>query len=722
MAGQAGRGAGWLLGVGVVFAWVTAAGCKEDTEAPVAQNRVVSALVEPKLAMGPLSLAAGSNPAPTTTAALADNVTVDARLLVITAGGTNAAFAAITTTLDYLGTPYDVFDASAATTLTADVLAGADHGRYYGIILDTGDLEAGSASAFSDAEWTALASYEARFGVRRAVLYAIPTAAYGLQSTGGFDVQAQPIAANCTPAGHKVFVGANCWGQINVADGWAYGSQPTDGATVPLLVDAAGSVYAATRAYADGREALVMTFSQSPTALHTLGLTYGVVSWVTRGLFVGERHVYISPQLDDFFLASVIYPVTGTTYRCTAADLQAFTDWQNALRNDPVTAQFRAAFAFNAHGAKPAGQDALTDKARELVPTFAWINHTWDHADLNPMAYAAAFDEFSKNHQYASGGLSPYSVENLVTPGISGLDNPEVMRAAYDVGIRQLVSDTTKPGQNNPSPNAGYYNAQVPGLLTIPRRATDLYFNVSQPSEWVAEYGALESGTFSYEQIIADTSETLVRHLLRGESDPWMFHQANIRDLGGGQSLFTALMDAVLAKYKERATFPVVSPTMDELAWVVKARMALNASGVVATLEPGGKLTVRVDNAATVPVTGLCTPGAEAYAGQKISYLQLAAGQSITVSIAGCNDGIGGTGGPGGATGPGGSGTTGHLSTDGGINLPRPDDGGCSLSGQGRGGPGALLIAFIFGVAAWRRLTNARRFAATGRWRAATQR
>jgi hypothetical protein len=57
--------------------------------------------------MGALTLAAGSNPAPTTTAALADNVTVDARLLVITAGGSNAAFAAITTTLDYLGTPYE---------------------------------------------------------------------------------------------------------------------------------------------------------------------------------------------------------------------------------------------------------------------------------------------------------------------------------------------------------------------------------------------------------------------------------------------------------------------------------------------------------------------------------------------------------------------------------------------------------------------------------------
>ena len=181
----------------------------------------------------------------------------------------------------------------------------------------------------------ALASYEARFGVRRAVLYAIPTAAYGLQSTGGFDARAQPIAAHCTPAGQQGVRGRELRGPITIADGWAYGSQPTDAATVPLLVDAAGSVYAATRAYADGREALVLTFSQSPTALHTLGLTYGVVNWVTHGLFVGERHVYVSPQLDDFFLASVIYPVTGTTYRCTAADLQAFATWQKARSGRP---------------------------------------------------------------------------------------------------------------------------------------------------------------------------------------------------------------------------------------------------------------------------------------------------------------------------------------------------------------------------------------------------
>ena len=76
---------------------------------------------------------------------------------------------------------------------------------------------------------------------------------------------------------------------------------------------------------------------------------------------------------------------------------------------------------------------------------------------------------------------------------------------------------------------------------------------------------------------------------------------------------------------------------MEELAQKMKARMAFDAAGVSATIEPGGKLTVRVAKAATVPVTGLCTPGAEAYAGQQISYLRLADGQSITLSLADCN-------------------------------------------------------------------------------------
>ena len=101
--------------------------------------------------------------------------------------------------------------------------------------------------------------------------------------------------------------------------------------------------------------------------------------------------------------------------------------------------------------------------------------------------------------------------------------------------------------------------------------------------------------------------------------------------------------------------------------------MALDASGVVATIGGGG-LTITVAHAATIPVTGLCTPGAESYAGQTISYLVLADGQTANYALTGC---AGATGGPpdtgssdpgnaGGADGMTGSGD-GSGSADGGA-------------------------------------------------------
>ena len=428
-----------------------------------------------------------------------------------------------------------------------------------------------------------------------------------------------------------------------------------------------------------------------------------------------------------------MYPaMAGVKYRINGSELQAFANWQSANQADALTAGFRAAFAFNGYGARAAGQDDLSDKARALGPTFGWINHTWDHVEMNAMSYADAYQELSQNDQFALGsGLSRYSTENLVTPSLTGLANAEVMRAAYDIGIRQTVSDSSVPSENNPSPNAGYYNPQMPQMLMLPRHPTDLYFNVSQPSDWIAEYQALHSVTLTYDQIIAAVSDVLLRYLLRGDVDPWMFHQANLRDIGGGHTLFTDLMDATLQKYAARATFPVQSPTMDELADRVTARMQFAASGASATIEGGSKLTVQVTTAATVPITGLCTPSGESYGGQQISYLPLAAGQSITLSLADCNPGVTGAGGTGGGgtgagggnqpTGGGGAGsasdgsTRGSLSTDGPLGAGvAPDAGGCgcSLPRPGRGtdaGMGALLMAFVLAVARARRRRSGRR-------------
>ena len=228
--------------------------------------------------------------------------------------------------------------------------------------------------------------------------------------------------------------------------------------------------------------------------------------------------------------------------------------------------------------------DPLTAKAVALGPTFAWINHTWDHAELGRAQLCAGHRRVHPQRSIpARAGAGPYATANAVTPNISGLASADAMLAIRDVGITQLVSDTSQPGQDNPSPNVGIPNAFQPTVLEVPRIASELYYNVSQPSEWIPEYEALRSPTAAvdYGTIIGTESDAFLQYLLNGNNDPWMFHQANARDYdGAGHSLLTDLMDATLQKYGAVATFPVVSPNMDELAGRVRNRMALNASGV----------------------------------------------------------------------------------------------------------------------------------------------
>jgi len=145
-----------------------------DSAPPVARERIAHAPQALRMAVVPLIAAPGAHVAPPTYAAPIANPSLDARILLITANGADAAFAAIESTLQYLGTPFDVLNATTGSTLTAATLGTANHGRYQAIFLDLGDLSVNGTSAFTDAEWTTLATYEASFGVRRVSLYTSP--------------------------------------------------------------------------------------------------------------------------------------------------------------------------------------------------------------------------------------------------------------------------------------------------------------------------------------------------------------------------------------------------------------------------------------------------------------------------------------------------------------------------------------------------------------------
>jgi hypothetical protein len=434
-----------------------------------------------------------------------------------------------------------------------------------------------------------------------------------------------------------------------------------DAATVAVLTDSSGGVLAATRAYGDGREAMSLNFAQSPSLEHTLQLFHGVVSWATRGVFLGERHAYIGVQIDDLFLPDDIYPNTGATYRMSSADLQNSYDYTLAKRGQAVTSGLRYHWAFNAAGfndTTPGVSERLGQAATRLAGGFYWISHTWDHSESKfavgaPIAPAQL--EYQQNIDAANAnGLRPFSAANLVPPSYTGLNSANAMQAMFNVGIRYVVADSSAAGYDNPTVNAGIYNSFQPQILMIPRRPTNLYYNVSTPDEWRAEYNALEGGNFTYQQILDRESSVLVQYLLKGENDPWMFHQPDTRAYDGVHSLLGDLLDVLFTKYSNRVNTPLISPAMDDLGRRIADRMRFNTSGVWATVDPyAGTVVVGSPNAATVPVTGACgASNNEFYAGQAITTVSVPANGTsapLRISAGACGGGTG----TGGTTGAG---------------------------------------------------------------------
>jgi hypothetical protein len=243
----------------------------------------------------------------------------------------------------------------------------------------------------------------------------------------------------------------------------------------------------------------------------------------------------------------------------------------------------------------------------------------------------------------------------MVQPDISGLTNAEFQRAAKDFGIKYMISDTSQPAWSNPSPNAGFYSTFQPSILIIPRRPTNLFYNLSTPEEWVSEYncfygpgGICAGGAFNYwgrnltyEEILDVESDLWLQYLLKWDLDPLMFHQANAHAYAGGNgsSLLGDLIGATLAKYSAVSKLPIVFRTQHDIGIRMAQRMAYNASGVKATLIPCVSLTLTTVKAARIPVTGVAfgtTANREVYGGQNISYVNLKANGKVTIPAPAC--------------------------------------------------------------------------------------
>jgi hypothetical protein len=279
--------------------------------------------------------------------------------------------------------------------------------------------------------------------------------------------------------------------------------------------------------------------------------------------------------------------------------------------------------------------------------------------------------------------LTKYNKDAMVQPDISGLYNPQFFTGARQFGVKWIISDTSRKNTaydtasgtctaanlvtpcnatwDNPSHNTGYRSTAEPSVFVVPRRPTNLFYNVSTREQWVDEYNCFYaplrdgdnndgkcaggqfiffSGPRTYEQILDMESDFMLKYLIKWDLDPLMFHQANLRQVGG-KSLLGDLIDATMAKYNKLYNLPIQNLRLRDIGAKMVDRQTYNESGVSASLVPcsagqlSTTLTVSVTKAATIPITGVnFGTNTEVYGGQRISYVPITPGAPAVIPVA----------------------------------------------------------------------------------------
>jgi hypothetical protein len=121
--------------------------------------------------------------------------------------------------------------------------------------------------------------------------------------------------------------------------------------------------------------------------------------------------------------------------------------------------------------------------------------------------------------------------------------------------------------------------------------------------------------------------------MLRGDLDPQMYHQANLRAYDGVHSLLSDLHDMAIAKLRRHSNLPLRSPDMHVAGRRMADTMARDAAGVTATLQPGASVSLTSPVAVRFAVSGVCASDSELYAGKCITTVSVPAGGTVTLPM-----------------------------------------------------------------------------------------
>jgi hypothetical protein len=625
---------------------------------------------------------------------------LELRVLLVVTGERDAdpERALMEQTLEDMGVPFDVLDASREELTSERLFVSPERGRYNGIILtDCETASADGSTGFDATEFALLHDYESSFGVRESDVSGFPTNNAELGLDFGLDEVTAFTTVDASwqgsAGGTEVFEYVNTLETLPIED-FSFEATPRDDGTgpvvEPLLVDAESPEQALISrvSFEDGRQVLLSTVANADFLLHSSVLAYEFVNFATSGLFIGARHVYLSVHNDDLFLPDAVwdpeteseFPEDVTSYRWTADEVTRVAEAQTAFHErHPLASDLVIELAFNGVGSDLA-RDPLTQAIVAHGADFGFINHTFQALQMDYLCddegqgcvrtdFDTALGEIENNAQrWVDLGLPnpERALISLLSDSHSGLEdrrgtlddpsddipfpegfNPEFGRAAEAAGIRLLAGDASHTGQTR--------IARVPGtsLVLLPRHPTSVFYNVTTPAELESEYNYifhdsyLEAGedpceipeasceTPSYDEILDEEARVTFVHMLSSQPFPHYFHQTNLHVYDdAGNILQFDWLERVLGMYERWLALPVQSPLFHELADVAQAHV------LAQELSPAGVLDSET-GIVTLTATGALTlevtglEGGTDYGGQSIAKVQVSPeGAALAVDAA----------------------------------------------------------------------------------------
>ena len=387
-------------------------------------------------------------------------------------------------------TPGGASTFSALPALSSTASDGTQVANYEGVV-----VAISGTVGMTTAQWTTLQTFEHQFSVRQLTAYASPSSDFGMNAAASGAALPLATGLTLTADGSSVFPYLKQLTVDATQSTFAYQATPLAGANVDTLVSGpGGSTLLGIYTSSDGRQTMFQTFNENQYYFQSQLLRHGELDWVTRNTYFGDQRNYLETNVDDNFLSDDVWDTaTHSTdftpahaLREAPADVTDAATWskQNNFRIDMLfNGGGSVAFAAGCTQAvggdagsggsstgcnATAGPDPLLAKFQSNDPLtgkpytndFGWINHTWDHPNVDEGCATQNYIEAELNQNTNWGSTKPGTTAGDPNGGGLGLtsstdptasygtENPSVIVTGEHSGIANLLPGN--PGQVDP--------------------------------------------------------------------------------------------------------------------------------------------------------------------------------------------------------------------------------------------------------------------------------